>query len=52
MMIFNSNTVANDYNFGAPNDRLAAAVASVLPTIKTFEGSCLALAGKFPQKEM
>ena len=27
MMIFNSDTVANDYNFGAPNDRLAAAVA-------------------------
>ena len=36
-MIFNSFTVAcNDYNFG----------------FKTFEGICLALAGKFPQKEL
>ena len=39
MMIFNSFTVANDYNFGAqwPNGRLI-----FLPTNKTFEGICLA----------
>ena len=48
MMIFNSFAVANDYNFGAqwPNGR------SFLPTNKTFEGICLALAGKFLQKDL
>ena len=50
-MIFNSFTAANYYNFGAqmttsPNDRRVC-----LPTNKTFEGICLALAGKFLQKE-
>ena len=52
MMIFNSFTVAcNDYNFGAqwPNGRSRR---FFLPTNKTFEGICLALAGKFPQKEL
>ena len=38
MMIFNSFTVANDFDFLATN--------------KTFEGVCLALAGKFLQKEL
>ena len=49
MMIFNSTTVANDYNFGAqwPNDR---SCHFFLPTNKTFEGICLAIAGKFLQK--
>jgi len=44
MVIFNSFTAANDYNFGAhlPNGR-----HGFLPTNKTFEGICLALAGKF-----
>ena len=39
MMIFNSNIVANDYNFGARNDRAAAAVAfscRQLKLLKTF----------------
>ena len=48
-MIFNSFTVANDYNFGAqwPNDRRV-----FLPTNKTLEGIfVLALAGKYLQKE-
>ena len=51
MMIFNSNIVANDYNFGAqgPNGR---GRRFFLPTNKTFEGICLALAGKFLQKEL
>ena len=46
MMIFNSFTVANDYNFGArsPNGR---GRRFFLATNKTFEGVCLALAGKF-----
>ena len=50
-MIFNSYTVANDYNFGAqwPNGR---GRHFFLPTNKTFEGICLALAGKFLQKEL
>ena len=50
-MIFNSFTVANDYNFGAqwPNGR---GRRFFLPTNKTFEGICLALAGKFLQKEL
>ena len=49
MMIFNSFTVANDYNFGTqwPNGRRV-----LLPTNKTFEGICLALSGKFRQKEL
>ena len=49
-MIFNSFTVANDYNFGAqwPNGR---GRRFFLPTNKTFGGICLALAGKFLQKE-
>ena len=51
MMIFNSFTVANDYNFGAqwPNGR---GRRFLLVTNKTFEGVCLALAGKFLQKEL
>ena len=51
MMIFNSFTVANDYNFGAqwPNGR---GRRFFLPTNKTFEGICLALSGKFLQKEL
>ena len=50
MMILNSNSVANDYNFGVqrPNGR---GRRFFLPTNKTFEGICLALAGKFLQKE-
>ena len=47
-MIFDSFTVScNDYNFGAqlPNGR---GRRFFLPTNKTFEGICLALAGKFP----
>ena len=47
MMIFNSNTVANDYNFGRGRGR-----RFFLPTIKTFADICLALAGKFLQKEV
>ena len=49
MMIFNSFTVANYYNFGAqwPNGRRV-----FLPSNKTFEGICLALSGKFRQKEL
>ena len=44
MMILNSFTAANDYNFGAqsPNGRLV-----FLSTNKIFEGICIALAGKF-----
>ena len=51
MMIFNSFTVANDYNFGAqwPNARSRR---FFLPTNKAFEGICLAFAGKFLQKEL
>ena len=51
MMIFNSFTVANDYNFGArwPNGR---GRRFFLVTNKTLEGVCLALAGKFLQKEL
>ena len=51
MMIFNSFTAANDYNFGArwPNDR---GRRFFLPTNKSFEAICLALAGKFLQKEL
>ena len=51
MMIFNSFTVANDYNFGArwPN---GGGRRFLLVTNKTFEGVCLALAGKFLQTEL
>ena len=51
MMIFNSFTVANDYNFGArwPNGRRRR---FFLATNKTFEGVCLALTVKFLQKEL
>ena len=42
MMIFNSNTVANDYNF----------VTFSCRQIKLFEGICLALVGKFLHKEL
>ena len=51
MMIFNSITVANDYNFGAqwPNGR---SCHFFLPTNKTFEGICLAIAGKISSKEL
>ena len=50
-MIFNSFTVANDYNFGAqwPNGR---GRHFFLPTNKTFDGIHLARAGKFLQKEL
>ena len=50
MMIFNSFTVANDYNFGAqwPNRRPSRFLADN----KTFEGICLALPGKFREKEL
>ena len=49
MMIFNSFTVANDYNFGAqwPNG-----CRVFLPTNKTFEGVCWASSEKFLQKEL
>ena len=47
MMIFNSVTVANYYNFGPSG----SGRRFFLPTNKTFEGICLALAGKFLQKE-
>ena len=51
MMIFNSFIVANDYNFGAPlpNGR---GRRFFLARNKTVEGVCLALAGKFLQKEL
>ena len=51
-MISNSFTVAfNDYNFGFqwPNRR---GRRFFMPTNKTFEGICLALAGKSHQKEL
>ena len=51
MMIFNSFTVTNDYNFGAPlpNGR---GRRFFLATNKTFEGVCLAPPGKFLEKEL
>ena len=51
MIIFNSFTVANDYNFGVPlpNGR---GRRFFLATNKTFEGVRLALAGNFLQKEL
>ena len=51
MMIFNSFTVANDYNFVAQWPSVRGR-RFFLPTNKTFEGICLALAGKFRQKEL
>ena len=51
MMIFNSFNAANDYNFGA-QDRTAVASRVLLPANKTLGGICLALAGKFFQKEL
>ena len=49
-MIFNSFNVANGYNFVAqwPNGR---GRRFFLPTRNTFEGICLALAGKFLKNE-
>ena len=51
MMVFNSFTTANDYNFGAqcPSGRCRR---FFLPKFKNFEGICLALTGKFLQKEL
>ena len=51
MMIFNSFTVANDYNLVAqwPSGRRRR---FFLPTNETFEGICLAIAEKFRQKEL
>ena len=51
MIISNSSTVANEYNYGArlPNGR---GDRFFFATNKTFEGVCLALAGKFLQKEL
>ena len=51
MMTFNSVSGSNDYNFGAqwPNGRDCR---FFLPTNKTIEGICFALAGKFLQKEL
>ena len=51
MMNFNSLTVANDYNFGAPLPNRRGR-RFFLATNKTFEGVRLALAGKFLQKEL
>ena len=51
MMIFNSFTVANDYNLGV--QRLnGRGHHFFLPTNETFEGISLALTGKFLQKEL
>ena len=51
MIVFNSFTVANDYNFGAqlPKGRGRRVFS---PTNKTFKGICLAIAGKFLRKEL
>ena len=51
MMIFNSFTAANDYNFGTQWSN-GHGRRFILPTKKTFEGICLALSGKFIQKEL
>ena len=51
MMIFNSFTVANDYNFGARRQN-GRGRRFLLATNKTFEGVCLALAGKFLPTEL
>ena len=45
MMIFNSFTVVNDYNFGRTDGRRV-----FLQTNITVEGICLALPGKFLPK--
>ena len=50
MMIFNSVTVANDYNLAGAQWPNGCRV--FLPTNKTFEGICWALSGKFLQKEL
>ena len=50
-MIFNSFTVASDYNFGG-QDRTAAASLGFLPTNKTLGDICLALAGNFFHNEL
>ena len=50
-MNFNSFTVANDYNFGAQWPK-GGGRRFFLPINKTVEGICLALAGKFLQKEL
>ena len=54
MMIFNSFNPANDYNFGAqwPNGHRVFFLTNNLLKNKTFEGICVALAGKFVQKEL
>ena len=51
MVISNSFTVANDYNFGA---QIPSGLGGwvFLPTNKTSEGICFALSGKFLQKEL
>ena len=51
MMIFNSFIVANYYNFGAQWPS-GSGRRFFLPTNETFEGICLALSGKFLQKEL
>ena len=50
MFVFNSFTIATNYNFGAqwPNRRPPLFLADN----KTFEGICLAPPGKFRQKEL
>ena len=50
-MIFNSFTVANDYNFGVQRPK-SRGRSFFLTTNKTFEGIYLALARKFLQKEL
>ena len=52
MMIFNSFTVANDlFAIMARNDRTAVGFF-FLTTNKTFKGICLALSGKFLEREL
>ena len=51
MMIFNSFTVANDlFLILAPNDRTAVAFSR--REIKLLKAHCLALSGKFLEKEL
>ena len=45
MMIFNHLLLPATITILAGNDQTAAVVAVFLPTNKTFEGICLALAG-------
>ena len=47
MMILNSFTVGNDYDFCAMTERPSRFLAD-----KTFKGICLALSRKFLQKEL